>query len=127
MLVSVVIIILIIIILKQNETLDVMYRGSKIQNTKQYRYLGIEIDGTLNLNTHFEKCFKRASSRLRLLAKIRDSLDLTSAKAVYNSMILPTFTYCGVLQLKLTSTQVKRLSSFHDRCLKIIYGNSKIP
>ena len=40
-------------------------------------------------------------------------------------MILPTFTYCGVLQFKLTSTQVKRLSSFHDRCLKIINGNSK--
>ena len=58
---------------------------------------------------------------------IRDSLDLTSAKAVYDSMILPTFTYCGVLQLKLTSTQAKRLTSFHDRCLKIINGNSKNP
>ena len=42
-------------------------------------------------------------------------------------MILPTFTYCGVLQLKLTSTQVKRLSSFHYRCLKIINRNSKNP
>ena len=114
-------------IAKQSETLDVMYRGSKILNTKRYKYLGIEIDSTLNLNTHFEKCFKRASSRLRLLAKIRDSLDLTSAKAVYDSMILPTFTYCGVLQLKLTSTQARRLSSFHDRCLKIINGNSKNP
>ena len=114
-------------IAKQNETLDVMYRDSKILNTKQYKYLGIEIDSTLNLNTHFEKCFKRASSRLRLLAKIRDSLDLTSAKAVYDSMILPTFTHCGVLQLKLTSTQAKRLTSFHDRCLKIINGNSKNP
>ena len=68
-------------IAKQSESLDIMYRGSKILNTKQYKYLGIEIDNTLNLNTHFEKCFKRASSRLRLLAKIRDSLDLTSAKA----------------------------------------------
>ena len=114
-------------IAKQSESLDVMYRGSKILSTKQYKYLGVEIDSTLNLNTHFEKCFKRASSRLRLLAKIRDSLDLTAAKAVYDSMILPTFTYCGVLQLKLTSTQVKRLSSFHDRCLRIINGHSKNP
>ena len=112
-------------IAKQSETLDVMYRGSKILNTKQYKYLGIEIDSTLNLNTHFEKCFQRAPSRLRLLAKMRDSLELTSAKAVYDSMILRTFTYCGVLQLRLTSTQANRLSSFHDRCLKIINGNSK--
>ena len=82
-----------------------MYRDSKILNTIQYKYLGIEIDSTLNLNTHFEKRFKRATSRLRLLAKIMDSLDLTSAMAVHDSMILPTFTYYGVLQLKLTSTQ----------------------
>ena len=65
--------------------------------------------------------------RLGLLAKIRDSFDLTSAKAVCDAMILPTFTYCRVLQLKLTSTQAKRLSSFHDRCLKIINGNTKNP
>ena len=42
-------------IAKQSETLDVMYRGSKILNIKQYKYLSIEIDSTLNLNTHFEQ------------------------------------------------------------------------
>ena len=104
-----------------------MYRGSKLLNTKQYKFPGIEKDSILNLNTHFERCAKRASSRLRLLAKKRDSIDLTSAKAVYDSMILPTFTYFRVLQLRLTSTQAKRLSSFHDRCLKIISGNSTNP
>ena len=40
---------------------------------------------------------------------------------------LPTFTYCRVLQLKFTSTQAQRLSSFHGRYLKIINGNSKNP
>ena len=90
-------------IAKQNESLGVIYRGSKIKNTTQYKYLGI--DRTLNLNTHFEKCFKCASSRLRLLAKVRDFLDFTSAEAVYDSMILPIFTYSGVLQLKLSTNK----------------------
>ena len=89
-----------------------------------YKYLGIEIDSSLNLNSHFEKCFKRASSRLRLLVKLRDYLDLTAAKAIYRSLILPTFTYSGILQLKLTDTQHKRLASFHDRSLRTIQGNS---
>ena len=81
-------------ITKQSETLDVMYQDSTILNTKQYKYLGIEVDCTLNLNSHIEKCFKRASSRLRL---------------------------------SMTSTQAKRLTSFCDRCLTIISGNSKNP
>ena len=77
---------------KQNEILNIMYRSDKVLNTSHYKYLGIEIDSSLNLNSHFEKCFKRASSRLRLLVKLRDYLDLTATKVIYRSLILPTFT-----------------------------------
>ena len=35
-------------------------------------------------------------------------------------MILPTFTYCGILQFKYTDTQLSRLSSFYSRVLKIV-------
>ena len=52
-------------------------------NATQYKYLGIEIYSTRNMN-NFEKCFKHASSRVLLLAKIRGFLDLVSAKAVYD-------------------------------------------
>ena len=88
-------------------------------NTSHYKYLGIEIDSSLNLNSHFEK---RASSRLRLLGKLRDYLDLTSAKAIYRSLILFTFTYNGSLHLKTTDTQCKRLASFHDRSLRTTHA-----
>ena len=57
-------------IAKQIKSLDVRYLGSKIMNSTQYKYLGIEID--LNINTHFENCVEHTSSRLRLLAKIKD-------------------------------------------------------
>ena len=111
-------------IAKQDSELNVMYRGVKILNTSQYKYLGIEVDSTLNLNCHFEKCYKRASSRLRLLGKLRRHLDMTAAKAIYRTMILPTFTFSGILLLKLTETQVKRLSTFHDRSRRIVLGDS---
>ena len=93
-------------IAKQDSELNVMYRGVKILNTSQYKYLGIEVDSTLNLNCHFEKCYKRASSRLRLLGKLRLHLDMTAAKAIYRTMILPTFTFSGILLLKLTETHL---------------------
>ena len=69
-------------IAKQNETLTVMYRGANVLNTSHNKYLGIEIDSSLNLNSHFDKGFKRASSRLRLLGKLRDYLDLTAAEMI---------------------------------------------
>ena len=109
-------------IAKQNETLTVMYQGANELNTSHYKYLGIEIDSSLNLNCHFYKCFKRASSRLRLLGKLRDYLGLTAAETIYRSLILPTFTYSGILLLKLTDTQLRRLASFHNRSVRTIQG-----
>ena len=94
-----------------------------INNTTVYKYLGVQVDTKLNLNSHFDKCFKRASGRLRILAKLRSYVDNATASTIYRTMILPTFTYCGILQLKLTNTQINRLSSFHSRSLKIIYGD----
>ena len=40
-------------------------------------------------------------------------------------MIMPVFTYCGVLQMKLSETKMKQLKAFHDRCLKIVYDGEK--
>ena len=56
--------------------------------------------------------------------KVRDHLDLAAAKAIYHSMILPSFIYSGILQLILSDTQLKWLTSFHNRSLRIIQGNS---
>ena len=99
-------------------------QGPTAINITLYKYLGILIDGRLNLNPHFEKCFKRATGRLRLLAKLRDYLDIPSAKAIYRTMILPTFTYCGILQLKITQTQLNRLTSLHDWTLLVVFDGA---
>ena len=66
-----------------NDSFTVCYRGDTISETKEYKYLGMEMNSSLNLNSHFEKNFKRASGRLRLLAKLRGCLNLKSAKAIY--------------------------------------------
>ena len=85
----------------------------------------LSIDSTLNMNTFFDKCYKKASSRLSLLAKLRGDLDMKAAKAIYHqSMILPTFTYCGIFRLCNTRTQSEKLDSFHNRAEAIVNRNS---
>ena len=71
----------------------ILYRGAAILETTTYKYLGMEIDCTLNLNSHFDKCFKRASGRLRLLA-------LPKARAAFQlSVFTRTCTNVKVLTL----------------------------
>ena len=85
----------------------------------------MEIDSTLNLNTNFELCDKRASGRLRLLSKLRCFLDSTTACKLYRSMIVPVVTYCGILNLKLTTGQSRKLAALHERAIRIIGMSSK--
>ena len=99
---------------KLNECLSIPYGNTVINLTKKYKYLGVEIDSKLNLNTHFDVCYKRASTRLRLLSKIRDSVNVDSARKIYQLMITPLLTYCGILNLNLTSTQVRKLVSLRE-------------
>ena len=42
----------------------------KVTETKDYKCLEMEKYGFLNLNSHFEKSFKCATGRQKLLAKI---------------------------------------------------------
>jgi len=80
--------------------------------TDQYKYLGVAVDSTLNLNSFFDTCYKKASSRLNLLAKLRYMLNTDASKSIYNSMILPTFTYIfNMLPLERRSLADKKYST----------------
>ena len=69
--------------------------GSPINTTTCYKYLGVHLDPTLNFETHFLKIYKKAAGRANLLRRIRSSIDTFSAQRIYQSMIMPIFTYCG--------------------------------
>jgi hypothetical protein len=54
-----------------------------MMSTNKYKYLGVLVDQTANLNEHFCSVFKKASDRLRLLKKIRHCLAMDAAQSVY--------------------------------------------
>ena len=72
------------------------------------------------MNTYFDKCYKNASSRLNLLAELHEQLKLKAVKAICDCLILPRFTYCGILLLHNAKMQSDKLESFHNRAEAIL-------
>ena len=105
-------------------TLTVKYGDHIINNTSCYEYLGNSIDPSITMNMNFKKRYKKASSRIRLLGKVRHYLTIEAAEKVYNTMIAPLLTYCCIVKLPLSTTQVASLKSIEDRASKILYGKS---
>ena len=62
-----------------------------INETKSYKYLGVEVDRTLNLNSHFDKTLKKMTSRLKLLNKLKPNMTASAAASIYNMVIVPLF------------------------------------
>ena len=108
---------------KCTEPLSIRHEDGLINATCTYKYLGVQLDSSLTLSSDFDDKCKKASGRLRLLAKIRNHLDIESAKAIYGSMVLAMLTYRGILKLKLNKAQENKLNSFHNRALKIVARN----
>ena len=109
---------------KQKEPFHVQYRDTCVVKTNNYKYLGVDLTSNLKLTTYFDRCYKKATSRLRLLQKLRNMLTIISAKAVYSTFIIPCLVYCSILNINLTSTQIYKLDSIQRRASHIIYGNT---
>ena len=72
------------------------------------------------MNERIDRTNKKTVGRLKLLTKIGTFLTVKIAITVYNSMILPLFTYCSLLHTSATNIQRKRMKVFEKRASKIV-------
>ena len=107
-------------IAKINKSFEVKFNNQYINETKSYKYLGVEVDHTLNLNYHFDKTYKKMTSRLRLLNKLRPNMTASAAVSIYSMVIVPLFSYYSLLKPPLTPTQKNRILLFERRAKEII-------
>ncbi|XP_057305630.1 uncharacterized protein LOC130646135 [Hydractinia symbiolongicarpus] len=90
-----------------------------INVTKRYKYLGSTIDPTLTLSDNFNKAYKKASSRLRLLQNLRKNMDNNTATTIYNTMIIPLVVFNSIINLNFSKTEINKLNSLDSRAKQI--------
>ena len=103
--------------------LNLTVNGCRINTTTTYKYLGVHLDPTLNLDTHFLKTYKKAAGRVNLLRRIRSNIDVFSAERIYRTMIMPIFTYCGQSTLGWSETRKRKIRDLEQRSHRTILPN----
>ena len=74
----------------------------------------------MTLTPNFDRPFRKAIGRLRLLQRIRGYLTVSSAETIFNSMIRPILTYSNAIKTSLNATQLSRFESLEKRAANII-------
>ena len=108
------------LIVKTNKNFKVKFNNQYVKETKSYKYLHVGVDYFWNLDSYFDKTYKKMTLGLRLLNKLRSHLMVFTAASIYNMVFVPLFSHCSLLKSKLTQTQLSRILSFELKTKEII-------
>ena len=81
---------------QQEREIEINYQSQPINTTNGYKYLGIQLDPSLNMQEHFNGICRKASSRIRLLKRIRPFITDLATLRMYQALIVPIITYCSL-------------------------------
>ena len=73
---------------------SIVINNKTIESWKSVKLLGLTIDNKLNFGIHINNIYKVASAKIKGLRRVRNRLNLSQAKVLYNSFILYRFNYC---------------------------------
>ena len=100
--------------------------GKSITESKSYEYFRVILDKNLNFNDHLEKTFKKISSRIMLLSRVRQNISSHTAETIYKMMILPVMLYCSNVFVGMPQSKKQIFEAFQDRAMRIINGKGKV-
>jgi predicted nucleotidyltransferase len=103
---------------ESSSPINIKINGEHVNQTTQYKYLGVLLDHHLTLHKQVRTVYHKTSTRLKLLKRVRH--NLTTYERVYLNMIQPIITYCPTVYLGLPTYLKEKLQSDQDRGEKIV-------
>jgi hypothetical protein len=98
-----------------SKSLNLLFNGTKITSTTQYKYLGTLLDQSLSLSGHFKNIYRATSNKLYLLNLLKPSLTRDAVSSIYTAIIQPGILFNSPALLKMTNTQLSKLESLDNR------------
>ena len=81
----------------QNQELSLTINFEQLQHSACEKLLGIKIDSNLNWKNQIDQICSKISSKIYLLSKIKNYLNLESRQLFYSGYMLPLIDYCFVV------------------------------
>jgi hypothetical protein len=102
-----------------------MYLHNKeIEFTDTEKVLGVYVDNNLIWKTQIQKTIGKCNSKLYLLLRIKQYIDLHSWKLFFNAYILPHLDYCCTISGNCSSELLSQIIIFQKRAARIILDTS---
>ena len=104
--------------------LDLKTRDTNIQNVKETKYLGLQIDRHLTWKKHVDRISRKVSRALGVLKHAKKFLPQNILKNLYISIIEPHFRYCSSVWGCCSTTYINRLQELQNRAVRMITNSA---
>ena len=106
-----------------NAALHALYLDSiQITPVEHTKFLGVEVDSSLNWKHHILCVEKKISSVIGVLYKIRYKLNQSAALLIYDALIQSHLSYCNIVWGSTYVTSLVNICSLQKRALRLCYG-----
>ena len=103
----------------KGRALEIKINGARLETPAGYKYLGVNLDSELKLDTHMTGLGTKMAHKVFKLAKLRRQMDFSTALKVYKQTILPYCDYCSFMIEGAKKGNVKKLQTLQNRALRI--------
>ena len=92
----------------------------KINTVQQYEYLGMLLDDKLSMNEYADNMWKKANTKVGILAKIRRFISEKTAAKIYKTMVRPRMDYIDFVIDSSSADRIKNLDNLQKKALRRI-------
>ena len=101
------------------DAVDIKLAGESLGKVKAYKYLRVDLDEHLSLNTTIDTTHNKANRKVYLLKKIRPYISRLIANQIYKTCIFHILDYTDFLVDSGNVYNIDKFNSVQKRCLRI--------
>ena len=108
----------------QNKDLDLKIRDNDLEVVKKTKYLGVQIDSSLNWKEQIKAVSSKVSRAVGFLRHAKSFLPKETLQTLYTGIVEPHFRYCCSVWGCAALTEINQLQKLQNRAARIITNSS---
>ena len=108
----------------QGESLKLKIQNKELEVVQKSKYLGVQIDNTLDWKDHIKTVSSRVSRGIGFLKHAKSFLPEETLRTMYTGIVEPYFRYCCSVWGCCGVTEINQLQKLQNRAARIVTGSS---
>lgn len=103
----------------------ILIDGQKIEQVKEFKYLGVIIDEHLTFSKQAEYITSKIARKVNVLGRMRRTLSQWSKTTLYKTLIMPHFNYCPTILFLLNNSEIETMQKRQNQALRVILDTNR--